>query len=107
MAREKDDWRLTNQEGYLREATLTWKRYHAPHETWDHDHCEFCWAKFMDTSRFDDESREQHADILSAGYTPAPPNPRFGSAWICPTCFEDFRERFSWTVVSDDSEASG
>jgi hypothetical protein len=74
---------------------------------WDHDHCDFCWAKFMDTSRFDDESREQHADILSAGYTPAPPNPRFGSAWICPTCFEDFRERFSWTVVSDDSEASG
>src|SRR4051794_21017312 len=66
---------------------------------WDHDHCDFCWAKFMDTSRFDEEWRKARPDVLDAGYTPAPPNPGFGNAWICPQCFEDFRERFAWTIV--------
>jgi hypothetical protein len=51
---------------------------------WDHDHCDFCWAKFMDSS---------------AGYTPAPRHERFGSVWVCPACFDDLRERFGWSVV--------
>ena len=56
---------------------------------WDHDHCDFCWAKFMVP-----EQRQQDPEILTAGYTPAL-GP--GRTWICPTCFEDFRERFGWT----------
>ena len=66
---------------------------------WDHDHCDFCYATFMDTSGFDERWREHHSDVLTAGYTPAPPNDTFGSVWVCPTCFDDFRERFGWTVV--------
>ena len=26
-------------------AALVWQQYHRPSETWDHDHCAFCWAK--------------------------------------------------------------
>jgi hypothetical protein len=43
-----DDWRLRGQERYLRGAVLVWKRYRARSESWDHDHCSFCWATFMD-----------------------------------------------------------
>ena len=69
-----------------------------PHD-WDHDHCEFCWAKFMaaDFPPEQREWREQHPDILTASYTPAQPQRR--RIWICPDCFEDFRERFGWVVV--------
>jgi hypothetical protein len=28
--RELNDWRLTNQEKYLKGVDLTWKSYHAP-----------------------------------------------------------------------------
>ncbi len=35
----------------------------------------------------------------AAGYTPAPPDERFGSVWVCAACFDDFRERFGWSVV--------
>jgi hypothetical protein len=37
---------------------------------WDHDHCDVCWAKFMDSS---------------AGYTPAPRHERFGWSVVEPT----------------------
>ena len=43
---EKDDWRLTGQEEYLQDATLYWKKYRPYSDTWDHDHCAFCWAEF-------------------------------------------------------------
>jgi hypothetical protein len=66
---------------------------------WDHDHCDFCFAKLMDTSRFDGQWRQEHPDVLNAGYTPAPSDESFGSVWVCPACFEDFRARFGWTVI--------
>lgn len=70
---------------------------------WDHDHCDFCWAKFMATDYPPEqrEWREQHPEILTAGYTPAGSEPGRTCLWICPQCFEDFRERFDWTVVED------
>ncbi len=82
--REKDDWRLTNQQNYLRGVHLRWKEYSGRGGTWDHDHCEFCWAKFMD---------EDHPDIQRAGYSTAD-----GYRWICKQCFEDFKDLFDWTV---------
>ena len=105
MAREKDDWRLTNQEGYLREATLTWKRYHALHETWDHDHCEFCWAKFMDGDLFEDARRfiAANPDVLTAGYATTAEHERGADyRWICRRCFDDFADLFQWRIVEAD-----
>jgi hypothetical protein len=79
------DWRLQGQEKYLQGVTLafrTYRRYlHNP--SWDHDHCEFCWAKFM----------EDVPDALHEGYCTLDED-----RWICPDCFRDFRERFDWTL---------
>jgi hypothetical protein len=43
----KDDWRLRNQERYLKGATLYRRQYEPASEQNDHDHCEFCFTKFM------------------------------------------------------------
>ncbi len=63
---------------------------------WDHDHCDFCWATFNAFAAPDDAPR-----FLSAGYTIA--QLERSTLWICATCFDDFRERFGWTVVSQDA----
>ena len=71
-----------------------------PSRPWDHDHCAFCWAKFMaaDYAPEQREWREAHPEILTAGYTPVKEEAG-RRIWICPTCFEDFREQFGWTVI--------
>ena len=80
---DRTDWRLTNQERYLKGLALSLEPY-APSPGNDHDHCEFCWAKFM---------MPEWPDTLHSGYTTADHR-----RWICSTCFEDFRDMFQWTV---------
>jgi hypothetical protein len=82
--READDWRLQGQEEYLKDISLSWKKYTRYSESWEHDHCEFCWAKFME---------EDLPDVLHAGYA-TEDNYR----WICEQCFEDFKDMFNWKV---------
>jgi hypothetical protein len=81
-----DDWRLTNQELYLMGKTLYYIRYRNFSEEWDHEHCDFCWAKF---SEYDGDLHE--------GYCTEPENAR-GACWICPECYNDFKERFKWRL---------
>ena len=83
---ENNDWRLTNQQKYLTGATLHWRTWHRPKHNpeWDHDHCEFCWAKFME---------EDFPNVLHAGYTTADEY-----RWICQTCFDDFKEMFHFIL---------
>lgn len=76
------DWRLTNQEAYLQNAVLIKAEYTAWSDKWEHDHCEFCWAKF---SRNDGDLRE--------GYCT---KDRY--RWICPACFEDFKAQFHFII---------
>lgn len=83
--REEDDWRLTNQMSYLRDVDLCRRSYREYRLGWDHDHCEFCMAKFDGTS---------DPATLHEGYTTLD-----GYRWICLNCFEDFRRLFSWNVV--------
>ena len=45
---QDSDWRLQGQERQLQGAVLLHRRYHRRSPTSDHDHCEFCWAKFME-----------------------------------------------------------
>jgi hypothetical protein len=81
------DWRLQGQEKYLKGVELRWQVYrHYPEKPdWDHDHCEFCWAKFM---------VEDYPDVLHEGYS-TPDEYR----WVCKGCFEDFKEMFQWRVI--------
>lgn len=78
------DWRLTNQMKYLYQATLRYKKFIA-HDSSDHAHCEFCWKKFGEG----DES-------INAGYTTSDMY-----RWICPQCFDDFRELFGWKTATE------
>jgi hypothetical protein len=80
-----DDWRLTNQEGFLQGATLHWAHWSRHRPDWDHDHCVFCWSKFME---------EKQPDALHAGYTTAD-----SYYWICSRCFDDFKDRFAWRLA--------
>jgi hypothetical protein len=81
--REPNDSRLTNQLSYLSGAELSWRKYKAPRAEWDHDHCEFCWAKFAET---------EGPEILHEGFATAE------DKWVCSTCFEDFRDLFAWQL---------
>jgi hypothetical protein len=84
-----DDWRLRDQEKYLMGASLVHRSYrrYAKNPEWDHDHCAFCWAKFM---------VEDYPDVLHEGYATAD-----DYHWICDQCFRDFRERFQWQLIPD------
>lgn len=84
MGATDHDWRLQGQERYLAAAVLFRAKWTRPRQSWDHDHCAFCWAKFME---------EDLPDVLHDGYTTADQR-----HWICPQCFEDFRERFQWSL---------
>ena len=79
-----DDWRLTNQLSYMKGATLAWREYAAPSETWDHDHCEFCFEKFMPSPAAE--------GVVSAGYVTLDGEDR----WVCRRCFDDFKDLFEW-----------
>ncbi|MDX6514525.1 MAG: hypothetical protein QOH73_191 [Gaiellaceae bacterium] len=96
------DWRLTTQEEYLGAASFVRKPYSAWTETWDHDHCEFCWAKFMEAGSPAVEPHPPHDSALTEGYAAIGTGPKGENDyhWVCETCFEDFRERFGWVVSS-------
>jgi len=102
MSAEETDWRLSGQDSYLQGAELTPKAYRAKSETSEHEHCAFCWAKFMDPD-FSEAHRQhiaEHRDVLTEGYTTTASHERgAGHHWICPSCFDDFAERFAWNVI--------
>lgn len=77
---DKTDWRHTNQEEYLTGVTLI----HIPFsgEIRDHDHCEFCGAKFSE-----EEGNLHQGYCTEDKYY-----------WICPECFDDFKGEFNWIV---------
>jgi hypothetical protein len=79
-----DDWRLRGQEEFR--GTTFYRRRFAPRPGDDHDHCHFCWAKFM----------VDYPDTLREGYTTTK-----GAPWVCDQCFIDFRDRFGWREATD------
>ncbi|MBP7936891.1 MAG: hypothetical protein KA354_19795 [Phycisphaerae bacterium] len=74
------DWRLQGQEKYLRGMALCKKTYATYREGWEHEHCEFCRAKFSGCE-----------GDLHEGYVSPD-----GYYWVCETCYADFRELFGW-----------
>lgn len=77
------DWRLFREQGkYLFAASLLKRAYNSDNPFNDHDHCEFCMAKFG----------KENGD-LTQGYCTENRN-----IWICPMCYDDFKEQFQWKV---------
>ena len=89
------DWRLTGQERYLQGVTLRRKPYYRRNESWDHDHCEFCWAEF-DVNPECEALREGYA---VAGYTVNGRQFPDDYCWICSRCYEDFKDQFGWNAA--------
>ena len=89
-----NDWRLTEQAEFLGGATFERKRWN-PREGDDHDHCEFCWAKFA-------EPHPAEPDPVQIGYSAAGPphDPQPNRYWVCEKCFEDFREQLRFEVCT-------
>ncbi|KAA3611938.1 MAG: hypothetical protein DWQ01_07600 [Planctomycetota bacterium] len=84
-SQRKEDWRRKGQEAYLRGAFLNWRRYSPKSPEWEHEHCEFCFAK-ISTNPADENAAYATEDL---------------NCWICKTCFQDFSEEFNW-VVSEE-----
>jgi hypothetical protein len=84
---DPSDWRLQGQEQWLRGVELCRRAYrlYAKNPAWDHDHCEFCSAKFM---------VDDLPDVLHEGYCTLDER-----HWICAACFDDFNEMLAWIVV--------
>jgi hypothetical protein len=85
----EDDWRLSEEdskENFLFGKPLCWKKYKRYSEKWDHDHCSFCWEKFTEPDYI--------PEALHQGYTTLD-----DYYWICESCFNDFKERFAWTLI--------
>lgn len=94
----EDDWRVRDQEDYLREKILIHKNFKSnlpkelapdddPRNYNDHEHCIFCWHKFM-------EDCKDIEDCSTSGYCTLDEK-----YWICEKCFNDFKERFNWKLM--------
>jgi hypothetical protein len=67
-----DDWRRHGQEKYLFKRVFSHCDYHQYRPGWDHDHCEFCGAKFSVASE-----DLHHGYVTDDDYY-----------WICEECFQ-------------------
>lgn len=75
-----DDWRRHGQEKYLKGENLIARDYYIYRDGWDHDHCEFCGAKFS-----------LDKNDLNEGYAT-----KDGYHWVCQDCYNDFKDEFNW-----------
>lgn len=82
---EKNDWRLTGQEKYLSEKKLYLRVWKSKYAHSDHNHCIFCCNMFS-----------EFPETLHEGYTTD--DNRY---WICPKCYDDFKDMFKWSVIDD------
>ena len=85
-------WRIDNASA-LRGIRLRFQPYTRWSDTWDHDHCAACWAKFAEVDG---------PDIQHQGYATCEEHPKGARYWwICSTCFADLKEDMGWTVAND------
>ncbi len=102
MDADDSDMRWNAHDEYLTGAEFCLQSFGAVgmHE---HEHCEFCWTKFMDPN-FSDGHRafiETNPDVLTRGYASTESwSPGIHKYWVCPTCFEDFRQRLGLRLVT-------
>ena len=81
-----NDWRLLDQDQYLKNKTLKKIKFIATDIDHDHTHCAFCWEKF---SEFEPDLHDGFSTL----------DERY---WICPDCFKDFKESFNWEIIETD-----
>jgi hypothetical protein len=92
---DESDWRLPfgDEDQYYSGLSLCRRRFRGKYPG-DHEHCEFCWAKFLDEG--DSPHPEDTHVIVHEGCAN-----EGNDIWICDSCFSDFHERFSWKVLQN------
>ena len=86
----EEDWRLANAQE-LNGQPLRHKAWTRWSESWDHDHCAACWAKFAE---FDGP------DIQKTGYATTDTYKHGADyAWVCEACFTDLKAQVGWFAV--------
>ena len=100
MAAASDDWRRTSP-GAPAGTHFRWREYFAPKPEWDHDHCLFCWAKFVPCSEEGKDwlAQDQHT-IYFEGYATVEASGS-GYEWVCWPCFDDFVDEYQFAVDPD------
>lgn len=90
-----EDWRLHNAR-HLAGLKLYLRPYKRRSDSWDHDHCAACFAKFAEF---------EAPDIQHVGYATGD-DYKHGAdyAWVCQSCFSDLKDRLGWT--SDDGRSA-
>lgn len=78
----ENDWRNMGQIDYLYRKRLKFVTYSK--EFGDHEHCEFCSEKISNLP-----------NSLNCGYYTVNTKYRY---WICPKCYEDFKDIFQWSL---------
>ncbi len=78
----QNDWRIRNQAKYLLGKKMVFQNYLLMNQSWDHDHCEFCWKKFPEECDKGYATEDKYY-------------------WVCPSCFEDFKDMFNWKIESE------
>lgn len=91
---DPDDWRLTQgADKFLRGADLRWQVFRKPRPDWDHEHCCFCWAKFVDPEDYAWYiEKTRTAGVFTEGYTTTETHESGASYhWVCKPCFRALR----------------
>lgn len=84
------EWRITNAKP-LAGRRLELRRYERWSESWDHDHCAACWAKFAEA---------YGPEIESVGYVTLADYPQgAGYEWVCVACFDELQAELGWAVA--------
>ncbi len=90
----------------LRGLRLTWKNYQAASGYREHEHCAFCWYKFLDPHYSEAHRRaleNEPGKQSPGGYTNLSQKEfEAGKVWICRRCYEDFAADLEWIVVETD-----
>jgi len=59
-------------------------------ESWNHEHCDFCFQRISDTT-WPDGIQEAYADEDE-------------EQWVCPKCFEFLKDLFEWNTERSNSQ---
>lgn len=90
-SRPDKQWRLNNV-GHLKRLRLQFRRYTLRNESWDHDHCAACWAKFTEF---------EGPAIQHDGYATCDDYPEGACyVWICKTCFDEMKQDIGWSTIN-------
>lgn len=82
---EKNDWRIQDQDSYLKGKTFYFHKYEPIGYHWDHEHCAFCWKK-IGTGGI----KEAYSTLDD-------------SRWVCEECFVDLKKLFSFNYFQKNT----